>query len=198
MDSRLEKLIRIIVPVSIAPIAISCTIASYIHFDYEVDSSSALRESALIIEETTTDVTTEATTEESIKEATPEVTVGGLQPVEPLATQQEIELIALVVMAEAEGECEYGQRLVIDVILNRVDSEHFPNSINEVIYQSNQFTSMWNGRAKRCWAKPELCTLVEEELQARTDYDVIFFTAGGYGNYGTHMFQVQDHYFCKY
>ena len=35
-------------------------------------------------------------------------------------TQEEIELIALVTMAEAEGECEYGQRLVIDTILNRV------------------------------------------------------------------------------
>ena len=32
---------------------------------------------------------------------------------EPLATREEIELLALCTMAEAEGECEQGQRLVI-------------------------------------------------------------------------------------
>ena len=47
-------------------------------------------------------------------------------------------------MAEAEGECEEGKRLVIDTILNRVDSEHFPDTVYEVIYQPNQFSSMWN------------------------------------------------------
>lgn len=50
-------------------------------------------------------------------------------------TQEEIELIALVTMAEAEGECEYGQRLVIDTILNRVDDPHFPDTVHEVVYQ---------------------------------------------------------------
>ena len=33
---------------------------------------------------------------------------------------EDIELIAIVTMAEAEGECEEGKRLVIDTILNRV------------------------------------------------------------------------------
>lgn len=40
-------------------------------------------------------------------------------------SKEDVELIALVTMAEAEGECEEGKRLVIDTILNRVDSEHF-------------------------------------------------------------------------
>ena len=43
---------------------------------------------------------------------------------EPLATREEIELLALCTMAEAEGECEQGQRLVIDSDLNRVDDTH--------------------------------------------------------------------------
>ena len=42
-----------------------------------------------------------------------------------LLPQEDIELIALVTMAEAEGECKEGKRLVIDTILNRVDSVYF-------------------------------------------------------------------------
>ena len=61
-------------------------------------------------------------------------------------SKEDVELIALVTMAEAEGECEEGKRLVIDTILNRVDSEHFPDTVYEVIYQPNQFSSMWNDK----------------------------------------------------
>ena len=54
-------------------------------------------------------------------------------------SDDEIELIALTTIAEAEGECELGKRMVIDVILNRILSEHFPDSAYETIYQPNQF-----------------------------------------------------------
>lgn len=60
-------------------------------------------------------------------------------------SDDDIELIALVTMAEAEGECEEGKRLVIDTILNRVNSDSFPNTVYEVVYQPSQFSSMWNG-----------------------------------------------------
>lgn len=67
-------------------------------------------------------------------------------------------------MAEAEGECEEGKRLVIDTILNRVDSISFPNTVYEVVYQPSQFSSMWNGRVDRCYIDDYICQLVEEEL----------------------------------
>ena len=44
-------------------------------------------------------------------------------------TDEEIELIALVTLSEAEGECEEGKRLVIDTILNRISSSYFPNTV---------------------------------------------------------------------
>lgn len=113
-------------------------------------------------------------------------------------TQEEIELIALVTMAEAEGECEYGQRLVIDTILNRVDDPHFPDTVREVVYQKNQFSSMWNGRVDRCYVKEELVDLVKEELRNRTNYDVVFFRTERYSDYGVPMFQVEHHYFSSY
>lgn len=113
-------------------------------------------------------------------------------------SDEEIELIALVTMAEAEGECEEGKRLVIDTILNRVDSEYFPDTVHEVIYQPNQFSSMWNGRIDRCEVREDICQLVREEAKVRINYEVMFFTAGNYGKYGTQMFQVQNHYFSSY
>lgn len=117
---------------------------------------------------------------------------------EELLTQEEIELIALVTMAEAEGEPEEGQRLVIDTILNRVDHERFPDTVHGVIYQKNQFTSMSNGRVDKCYVKEDICELVREELKTRTNHEVIFFTADEYGKYGKPMFPVANHYFSSY
>lgn len=113
-------------------------------------------------------------------------------------TQEEIELIALVTMAEAEGETELGQRLVIDTILNRVDDSHFPDTVTDVIYYPNAFSSMRNGRVDRCYVKEEIVELVKEELLKRTNYDCVFFTAGAYSSYGVPMFQECCHYFSSY
>lgn len=126
--------------------------------------------------------------EKPVPEETPAVSV----------SQEEIELLALCVMAEAEGECEYGQRLVIDVVLNRVDDPHFPDTIYDVIYQKNQFAGMYGDRIARCYVKEELVQLVREELENRTNYDVVFFRTGHYHSYGVPMFQVGAHYFSSY
>lgn len=113
-------------------------------------------------------------------------------------TEEEIELIAMVTMAEAEAEPELGQRLVIDTILNRVDGEHWPDTIEEVIYQPNQYTCMWNGRLDRCEVKDDICQLVREEVVNRTNSEVVFFRTQRYSDYGTPMFKVCCHYFSKY
>ena len=112
-------------------------------------------------------------------------------------SNEDIELLALITMAEAEGESEEGKRMVIDTILNRVDSERFDNTISEVIYAPNQFTSMRNGRVDRCYVADDIYQLVIEELTNRTNYDVLYFTAYQYGAYGTPMFQIGNHYFSK-
>ena len=112
-------------------------------------------------------------------------------------SNEDIELLALITMAEAEGESEEGKRMVIDTILNRVDSERFDNTISEVIYAPNQFTSMRNGRVARCYVADDIYQLVIEELTNRTNYDVLYFTAYQYGAYGTPMFQIGNHYFSK-
>ncbi|MCF8018152.1 MAG: cell wall hydrolase [Vallitaleaceae bacterium] len=117
---------------------------------------------------------------------------------EPLMSKEDIDLIALVTMAEAEGECEEGKRLVISTILNRMDSTYFPDTAHDVIYQRNAFSSMWNGRVDRCVVLDDIVDLVIDELDNRTNYDVVFFTAGQYGKYGRPLFQVGNHYFASY
>lgn len=119
------------------------------------------------------------------------------EPDYPL-TQEEIDLIALVTMGEAEGETELGKRLVIDTILNRIDHPSFPDTVYDVIYQPNQFSVMWNSRIDRCYVMPEIVELVKEELLERTNYDCVFFMAGGYSKYGEPLFQECCHYFSSY
>lgn len=158
-------------------------------------------------ESTTVSVTEQETTQIDISTTVPETTEAQTD-VEVVTVQKkvkdnliypedEVELIALVTVAEAEGESEYGKRLVIDTILNRVDSKSFPNTIHGVVYQKNQFTSMWNGRTSRCVVTDDVRQLVREEMESRTNNEVLFFTAGGYGKYGTPLFQEGNHYFCK-
>lgn len=113
-----------------------------------------------------------------------------------MLSQDEIELIALVTMAEAESESDEGKRLVIDTILNRVDSNEFPDTVYDVIYELNAFESMWNGRVDVCYVDNDICQLVREEMYNRLNHDVVYFTAGRYGQYGTPMFQVGNHYFA--
>lgn len=114
---------------------------------------------------------------------------------EDILTPEEIDLIALVTMAEAEGECEEGKRLVIDTILNRVDDYRFPDTVYDVIYQKNAFEPMWNGRIDRCYVMDEIVDLVKEEMVSRTNYDCVYFCAGDYSIYGTPLFKVDHHYF---
>lgn len=120
-----------------------------------------------------------------------------VQP-ETILSEEEIDLLAILTMAEAEGESERGKRLVIDTVLNRIDSEHFPDTVIDVIYQKNQFTSMWNGRFKRCYVREDIRQLVVEELMTRTDHDVIFFRTGRYSTHGSPMFREGAHYFSSY
>lgn len=117
---------------------------------------------------------------------------------EPLMSEEDIKLIALVTMAEAEGECEQGKRLVIDTILNRVDHPEFPSTVYEVVYQPNQFTSMWNGRVDECEVRTDVYDLVLEELENRTNDEVCFFRTDYYSKYGTPLFQVGNHYFSSF
>ena len=54
-------------------------------------------------------------------------------------------LLAKLVYAEARGEPYKGQVAVAAVVLNRVSSSSFPNTVSGVIYQSGAFSCVDNG-----------------------------------------------------
>lgn len=58
----------------------------------------------------------------------------------------DIQLMARAVNGEARGEPYEGQVAVAAVILNRVKSPSFPNSISGVIYQPGAFTAVSDGQ----------------------------------------------------
>ncbi|ETI67810.1 cell wall hydrolase [Neobacillus vireti] len=64
-------------------------------------------------------------------------------------TAAEKDLMARLIHAEAKGEPYAGKVAVATVILNRVDSKDFPNTINGVIYEKSSghyaFTPVQNG-----------------------------------------------------
>jgi len=61
-------------------------------------------------------------------------------------TSNNVYLLAKCIYAEARGEPYKGQVAVGAVILNRVDSSSFPNSIYGVIYQPYAFTCVSDGQ----------------------------------------------------
>jgi len=62
---------------------------------------------------------------------------------------KDILLIERVVTAEATGEPLQGKIAVVNVIMNRVNSQWYPNSIKEVIYQEGQFNPTWDGSLEK-------------------------------------------------
>jgi len=65
-------------------------------------------------------------------------------------SDDDIYLLARIVMAEVEGESQRCKELVAQVVLNRVEGRNeFPNTVYGVIFQRNQFTPTSNGRWER-------------------------------------------------
>jgi N-acetylmuramoyl-L-alanine amidase len=61
-------------------------------------------------------------------------------------SSSDLDLLAKCVYAEARGESYTGQVAVAAVVLNRVKSASFPNTISAVIYQPWAFTSVNDGQ----------------------------------------------------
>ena len=55
-------------------------------------------------------------------------------------TEEELDLLARLIYSEGGIESYDTQLMIGSVVMNRVDSDLFPNTIQEVIYQENQFS----------------------------------------------------------
>ena len=107
----------------------------------------------------------------------------------------EIDLLARCVEAEAGNQSILGKRLVVDTILNRVDSEDFPDSISEVIEQPGQFGVVENGSINKVDPTKDTYEAIALEKENRISKEVMFFQAGKYSQFGNPFERVGDHYF---
>lgn len=113
----------------------------------------------------------------------------------------ELMTLACLVHAEAGNQDMHGKRLVVDVVLNRVEDPAYPDTITGVIFQPGQFAPVSDGALERAYVEvtdDDFAAVRMEALSiSRIDKEVLFFTAGGYGKYGTPAYQYGDHYFSK-
>ena len=135
----------------------------------------------------------------------------GLRP-NDFATREEVitmlrgfDILYRIAWAEARGEDEKGIVLVTNVIINRVNSPQFPNTIRDVIFQPNQFTPVINGAFERATPDERIRNAVHRALRGE-DYSpqgALFFRAvrGAEGSWHertlTRLFDHGGHRFYK-
>lgn len=117
--------------------------------------------------ETTTEVVVEETTETTTQvETTTEITAQTKNVIEETTKAQtktgkyseyEIQLLAKLVYGEARGESYEGQVAVAAVVLNRVESKEFPNTIKGVVYENGQFSCVGGSAFNKTQSKESSC-----------------------------------------
>lgn len=92
---------------------------------------------------------------------------------EQVVPVDEFEVLCRIVEAEAGGEDMNGRILVANVILNRVESKAFPDTIEGVVFQKNngtfQFSPIRDGRYQKVKISQETTEAVQRAL-AGEDY----------------------------
>lgn len=112
-------------------------------------------------------------------------------------TKEDIDLIAKITYLEAGNQSLTGQRAVVEVILNRVLSPKFPNTVEEVIYQDNPVQFSTAKRASQATPSDTQYLAIEmtlKEVNPILEQDVLFFST--HENWREVYEQIGDHYFC--
>lgn len=90
-------------------------------------------------------------------------------------SRDDIILLARIIHGEARGENFTGKVAVGAVILNRVDSSKFPNTIREVILQKGQFSCLNDGQANYYPTKSSIEAAKAALLGYDPTYGSLFF-----------------------
>ena len=104
------------------------------------------------------------------------------------------ELLASIIFCEAGNQPYEGQVAVGAVIMNRVKSAVYPNSISEVVYQSGQFGPPMTGwldsvRYSAGYTPSAMQAAIDAMSGSNPIGDCLYFDQGGMG------YQLGDHYF---
>lgn len=125
-----------------------------------------------------------------------EVTVSGQRVVNYYVVEQEnyrfleedeLDVLQRIVEAEAGNEDEDGKLLVANVVLNRVDSDSFPGTVTEVVFQQSkgvaQFSPVASGRIHSVEVSEETVAAVERALAGEDiSQGALYFAARKYAS----------------
>ena len=130
----------------------------------------------------------EARLEEEMEEAEPtEADSGRLYEL----SEEDYDALLRLVEAEASGEDIKGKMLVANVVLNRVESSSFPDTVKEVIYQRHngraQFSPVATGKIDRVAVSEETVEAVERALCGEDEScGALYFVAPAYADAANH------------
>lgn len=101
--------------------------------------------------------------------------------------EEELEVLQRIVEAEAGNEDEDGKLLVANVVLNRVDSDSFPDTVTEVVFQQSkgvtQFSPVASGRIHTVKVSEETIAAVERALSGEDiSQGALYFAARKYAS----------------
>ena len=118
-------------------------------------------------------------------------------------SQNDLALLSAIIEVEAGDQIYEGRLAVGSVVMNRVESSQFPNTISGVIYQSGQFSPVASGRFAACLARGAAPTNVQaakDVLGGVRNVPYLFFrmhygkTTANYSSYTI----IQDHILYNY
>ena len=115
-------------------------------------------------------------------------------------SDEDVYILACLVYHEARGESFEGQVAVVEVVLNRMLSDYFPDTVEEVVFQ--KFGDVWQfSPAPYLYsAEPDkeqylaVHTAIEEREHILSE-DTVYFSTAPY-NESVDMI-IGNHYFCK-
>ena len=112
-------------------------------------------------------------------------------------SDEELEDFYQIVMDESGNtEPEDGIGAVADVVANRCRSSKFPDTIDGVIYQRNQFQPVGDGTFGRFEVTDLVREICSDHIENGPFYpSILYFTAGRYNGSGTPAFVIGNHYF---
>lgn len=105
------------------------------------------------------------------------------------ATASDVELLAALIECEAGSRHYEGMLAVGSVVVNRMKSRHYPDTLRGVIYQSGQFTPAHDGKLQRVLergVKDSCVVAARDALNGKNNVgDCVSFRAASSGRPGT-------------
>ncbi|MBO5373283.1 MAG: cell wall hydrolase [Lachnospiraceae bacterium] len=104
------------------------------------------------------------------------------------ANTSDVSMLAALVECEAGGESYEGQWAVASVVVNRVRSGRFPNTVSGVIYQGGQFSPVASGRFAVVLSRGANASCVQAAkaaLSGNTNISALYFCSASAGVSGT-------------